>query len=345
MLNVNTRISIRAKGMLLAILAIFMNSTTADGSWGQRAPMLEANSEFAVAEVNGEIYILGGYPASRETQRTVQIYNIKADSWRFGPELPEPNNHGSASVVNGIIYLIGGQTEATSNPDTGGFLNSLYALDPAVGSWVAKSPMPTRRGGHVSTVFNGKIYVAGGRPPRGGDFAVYDPTTDSWETLPDFPSQSNHMAAATINQKIYVAGGRLGGNYSSGIIDNLAIYDPARRIWEAGTPMPRPRSGNNGIVAYGCFHVWGGESAEGMFADHDVYHPISKKWISLPPMPIPVHGVTGAAYVDGVIYIPGGGTEVGGSSGSRLNQTYTPKMKCDWQSVYPPVPNQASNQH
>jgi len=315
--------------LFLTGLALSLNTAVAAGTWEQRAQMLEANSEFAVAEVNGEIYILGGYPASRITQTTVQIYNTKNDSWRLGPELPEPNNHGAAAVVDGIIYLIGGQTEATSNPDSAGFLNSVYALDPAVGTWVAKSPMPTSRGGHVATVVDGKIYVAGGRPPRGADFSAYDPATDSWEILPDFPSQSNHMAAATINGKVYVAGGRLGGNFSSGIIDGLAIYDPLTRIWSQGVPMPRPRSGNNGILAFGCFHVWGGESADGMFADHDVYNPVNQTWISLSPMPIPVHGVTGAAFVDGVIYIPGGGTEVGGTSGSLYNQAYTPDIRCE----------------
>ena len=42
----------------------------------------------------------------------------------------------------------------------------------------------------------GKIYVVGGRPPRGHDFAVYDPKADRWETLPDLPSQRNHIAAS-----------------------------------------------------------------------------------------------------------------------------------------------------
>ena len=45
-------------------------------------------------------------------------------------------------------------------------------------------------------------------------------------------------------------------------------------------------------------------------------------------MPLPVHGVTGAAFDDGVIRIPGGGNKAGGSSGTLLNQTYMPDMDC-----------------
>jgi hypothetical protein len=45
-------------------------------------------------------------------------------------------------------------------------------------------------------------------------------------------------------------------------------------------------------------------------------------------MPIPVHGVTGAAFLNGLIYLPGGGTSIGGSSGSTHHQVYRPNMAC-----------------
>jgi hypothetical protein len=37
-------------------------------------------------------------------------------------------------------------------------------------------------------------------------------------------------------------------------------------------------------------------------------------------MPIPVHGVYGSAFVDGVIWASGGGTNIGGNHGSSHNQ-------------------------
>src|SRR5215207_5028439 len=79
------------------------------GEWAQRAGLLVANSEYALAESNGKIYVMGGYPASRVTSRTVQVYDIASDRWQLGPELPQPNNHGMAAAVNAKIYLLGGQ--------------------------------------------------------------------------------------------------------------------------------------------------------------------------------------------------------------------------------------------
>jgi hypothetical protein len=164
--------------------------TPADrGEWGTRAGLLVANSEFALAESNGKIYVMGGYPASRLTSRTVQIYDIASDRWELGPELPQPNNHGMAAAVNGKVYLIGGQT--TDDQQGATAVDMVYELDPARGTWVGKARMPTARSGGVAVVQGGKIYVAGGRVPRGHDFAVYDPAADQWEVLPNLPCQRN----------------------------------------------------------------------------------------------------------------------------------------------------------
>ncbi|HEX2167415.1 MAG TPA: carboxypeptidase regulatory-like domain-containing protein [Longimicrobiales bacterium] len=73
------------------------------GEWGMRAPLLVANSEYALAESNGRIYVMGGYPSSRVTSRAVQVYDIASNTWQLGPDLPQPNNHGMAAAVNGRI--------------------------------------------------------------------------------------------------------------------------------------------------------------------------------------------------------------------------------------------------
>jgi N-acetylneuraminic acid mutarotase len=144
---------------------------------GVRTELIAPNSELALAESNGKLYLLGGYPSSRQAVRTVQIYDIATDRWQPGPQLPELNNHGMAAAVNGKIYLIGGQTLADGDL----FVDTVHELDPAKGAWAEKARLPTARNAGVAVVLDGKIYVAGGRPPRGNDFAVYAPKTDRWE--------------------------------------------------------------------------------------------------------------------------------------------------------------------
>lgn len=297
------------------------------GQWSQKAPLIEANSEFTLASTGGKIYVLGGYPAGRVSVKTVQIYDIAADRWTRGPDLPEVNNHGIAAAHDGVVYLFGGQTD----PNTA-YVDTVYALDTKQGAaaqWVQKATMPTKRSAGAAVVYQDKIYVVSGRPPRGHDFAVYDPKTDKWETLPDLPSQRNHIAAEVIAGKIHVFGGRLGGGFQSDKTAAHEIYDPATKRWTVGAPMLKPRSGINSTIAYGCVHVWGGEEQAGVFPDHDYYDPRADKWTKLPDMALPIHGVTGATFANGLIYVTGGGDKVGGSSGTLLNQVYRPDVKCE----------------
>ena len=300
------------------------------GGYGRRADLPLANSEMAVAELDGKIYVLGGYPSSRVPQASVQIYDPRTNQWSMAAPLPVAMHHPVVSGVNGKLYSFGGQLTSGDTPRT-------LAYDPALNSWADLAAMPTARGAGASAVVGDKVYIAGGRPPGENAFEVYDIPSNTWAVLPDLPPaypNRNHIAAAAIDGKVYVAGGRYnGGSFSDPITDSLDMYDPAMGTWTPRTRMLRPRGGVNGIAAYGCFFVWGGEGAanepNNVFPDHDVYNPKTDQWAALARLPTPIHGVTGAAFVDGIIYIPGGGTSQGGSSGSTIFQVYRPDRRCD----------------
>jgi N-acetylneuraminic acid mutarotase len=279
----------------------------------------------AVAELGGKIYVLGGYPANRVTVTTVQVYDVATDSWTLGPPLPGPVNHTTAVSANGKLYVLGGQSSAAGG---GPFVDSVFELDPALGEWVLKAPMPRARGGGAAAVVDGLIYMVGGRPPHGQDFAVYDPTADTWTVLPDLPTGRNHIAAGAIEGKIYVVGGRFGSGFSSDMTDLVEVFDPAASSWSTEAPMPTIRGGINAAVMNGCLHIFGGEGANGMFNQHEVYDPVTDTWLSLPPMATAVHGVTGSAVIGEWIYLPGGGTAVGGSSGSTIHQLVRTEIVC-----------------
>jgi N-acetylneuraminic acid mutarotase len=287
--------------------------------WATRGNLLQPNSEMAVAQLGQKIYVLGGYPASRITVTTVQVYDAVLDTWQLTTSLPIPLNHAMAATANGKIYVIGGQTNADNS---GSFVKSVFEFDPATTNWSARAPMPTARSAGAAAVIGSLIYVAGGRPPQGQDFAVYDASINQWTTLTNLPTGRNHLAAAAIGGKIYVAGGRLGAGFTSLMTDVLEIFDPAVGSWISKAPMRQPRGGINGIAVNGLFFVFGGEGPDGVFADNDVYAPANDRWYRLEPLPVPVHGVTGAAFFNGWIHLPGGGTAQGGSSGAIIHQVF-----------------------
>lgn len=289
-------------------------------------------SELAIAEANRKIYLIGGYPSgASSTVTTVQVYDIDAQTWGFAMDHPMALHHPVAVGVDGLVYTLGGQT---SGSDT----NRSFVYDPESDTWDELASMQVARGAGAAAVIGDRIYVVAGRPPAGNAFEVYDISDDSWTTLPSLPDtypDRNHLAAAAIGGKVYVAGGRYDGpSFNSPMTDSLDIYDPETSSWDTAARMLRPRGGVNGIAAYGCFYVWGGEgqgagTPQNVFPDHDVYDPTTDTWYPLDPLPTPIHGVTGSAFVDGLIFMPGGGIQQGGSSGSRIFQMYRPERRCE----------------
>jgi N-acetylneuraminic acid mutarotase len=140
-------------------------------------------------------------------------------------------------------------------------------------------------------VIDGKIYVAGGRPPGGSAFEVYDPKTDHWEKLPDLPTQRNHLAMSAVEGRIIVAGGRFQAGAMGERTDVVEIYDPATRRWTRGAPLPAPRGGITSAIHAGCMFVFGGEGenqgneAEGPDAGHRACSCAeSAKWLRNHPL-------------------------------------------------------------
>jgi N-acetylneuraminic acid mutarotase len=138
-----------------------------DSIWTQAAPLLEPYSEIAVTGLNDRIYVLGGYPSTRVYVDTVQVYDSATDRWDYTTPLPQPMHHTMVATVNGRLYAIGGEISRTGVADVGVYLDTVYAYDPASETWTQKASMPTPRSAGSADVIDGKIYVAGGRPPHG----------------------------------------------------------------------------------------------------------------------------------------------------------------------------------
>src|SRR5688500_4588643 len=253
------------------------------GAWSTLAPMLQPRSEMAIAQLGGRIYVIGGYPPGRIPSNVVQVYESATNSWSLGPSTPVPLHHSHAVTVNNRLFLIGGEFDGAGTGRPPVYLNTVYELDVAAGTWLPRSAMPTNRSGGGLGVIDGKIYVAGGRPPRGNDFAVYDPDADRWTVLPMLPTGRNHLAVDAIGDKLYVAGGRF-DDVGSPMTSALEIYDPSSGAWTTGAPMPTARGGVTGVAAAGCLYVIAGEGnlagPPGMFHEVEAYDPRTNTWQS-----------------------------------------------------------------
>ena len=112
----------------------------------------------STAEVNGKIYVLGGF-LNNTFQPTDAVYEFDpaTSNWTSKASMLKPRGAATAAVVNGLIYVIGG----VANP--GGVTNANDVFDPATNTWQSLAPMPSPREHLASAAIGSIIYVVGGR--------------------------------------------------------------------------------------------------------------------------------------------------------------------------------------
>ena len=281
------------------------------GIWTVLAAMPTPRGEVAAAELNGRIYVFGGFGAGATAN---EEYEIATDTWTARAPIPRGVDHPAAVALGGKLYLIGG-FDGNWGP-----VADVWAYDPEGDTWNQKASLPTPRGALGAAVVDGKIYAIGG-VGRSGDVEtteVYDPATDTWTGRSSMPTARDHIAVAVSRGKIYVAGGRL-GSFARNLDANQA-YDPETDSWAELAPLPTARSGNTAAATAGRVFVLGGEATGGTFDTNEAYDPGANTWATMPPMPTARHGL-GAVALGNRVYVLAGGPRVGGSQ-SGLNEVF-----------------------
>ena len=281
------------------------------GVWSRLADVPTPRSEVAVAELNGKIYVLGGFGAGATAN---EEYELATNTWRRRAPVPRGVDHAAAVAMDGTVYLLGGFDGRW------GAVDNVWAYDPIADAWSAKADLPTARGALGAAVVDGKIYAVGGQNGVGdvGTMEEYDPVADIWLDRSSMPTPRDHIAVAVSDRKIYVFGGRLGT-----FARNLAtteVYDSPSDTWKQLASLPTARSGIGAGTSQGWIYVFGGESVDGTFDANERYEPRVDGWEPAPAMPTARHGL-GVAVVGNRIYVLAGGRTPGGSS-SGLNEVF-----------------------
>jgi N-acetylneuraminic acid mutarotase len=256
--------------------------------WTRLKSMALASHHGALAELNGKIYVFGGFVLPKDGAPSWQPidnaweYDPAGDSWKALAPMPSKRGAAVAAAVGGKLYVIGG---ATTVPG---------AKEPGI--------LGTRPHSVVGTV------------------EEYDPATNTWRARSVMPTPRNHAAIGAVNGKIYVIGGRIGAAFITGSVNNLDIveeYDPATDSW--GMPrarMPTARSAVAYAVHNGRIYVAGGEYQDARLAAAyrvlEEYDPATNTWVNLPRMPLQRHGLAGAV-VGNRLHLVSGDVQSAGS--------------------------------
>jgi hypothetical protein len=170
--------------------SIFSYNTDAR-QWSLAGHMPAALRDFSAFQINGKVYIPGGYSAGNSTSN-LYIYDIEADTFLIGAAMPT-TLCGYASAVYGdsLIYLFGGIKDY-SLPPPGQTFNEVYIYNINSNIWSAGTPLPDNGtyGFSGSIVENTIVLVAGSDPtsPAALDKVYYgqinpaDPKDITWTT-------------------------------------------------------------------------------------------------------------------------------------------------------------------
>lgn len=172
----------------------------ATDAWTGIAPVPTPRGGFAVAAVDGKVYVMGGM-LSRPTHRwgwrdgdMVEEYNPKTNQWVRKANLLAPGHAFTAVTVGSRIYLLGG--------------HKLEVYDPAADSWTKAAPVPIFVAYFGAFESKGKIFVLPGMLATTWAMQEYDPSANAWRVLAAAPHSKRRLyAAASANAKVYTFGG------------------------------------------------------------------------------------------------------------------------------------------
>ncbi|PZC45477.1 MAG: N-acetylneuraminic acid mutarotase [Chloroflexi bacterium] len=256
-----------------------------NGAWQELAPLPIGREGGYATIIGGRIYVGHGNSVFGDDNFNY-VYNPVTDTWHDAASAPIPRAETTGVCAvdgdgQGKAYVVGGR-DHNANGGAGGVLNDLIAYNPVTNAWERKASMPTPRAGlGAATVPNwtssggDAIFAIGGRTgtgPHSGEkltvVEVYDVLNDTWiGTRAPLPIPMTDIYSTVYvpergeEGSIFVIGGF--GPNSDGFEDvspAVQIYDVASNTWNAGPPMPTPRSNllagicNNQIHAIGGFN-------------------------------------------------------------------------------------------
>jgi hypothetical protein len=175
----------------------------------------------------------------------------------------------------------------------------------------------------LTTLPNGRIYVAGGQSPGSSpqiydQVELFDPQTQSFSPSPiPLPEPRTHHTATLLADGNVLL---LGGIGSTGVLASGRIFQPASGTYKPMPPMSSPRAMHTAtLLADGRVHVAGGSaqftishpigqplSFTTSVPTSEIYDPVSNTWTSGPNLPKGLTTHQASLLGDGRVLITGG---------------------------------------
>ena len=204
-------------------------------TWSSGPNLPEPRCDYALAEVNGRLYLFGGRTESdpESSSKSVWSYRFGEEGWREEAELPFARSGMSAAVIGEEIHLLGGR-DIDGEPQSNHWIFDTRGEGKFVQG--AGTELPSPRADHVSAGISllGRIYLVGGTEDREDAVVLrldLDMAEDerAWEEHAEIdgnrPRFDLAMAQRNEGREIWISGGR---NLAGERMNNTRFFHPLR---------------------------------------------------------------------------------------------------------------------
>ncbi|MGD1838545.1 MAG: Kelch repeat-containing protein [Nitrososphaeraceae archaeon] len=289
---------------LLMLLSMGYTEVSAQefNGWRERTNMPTARGYVKAIELNGKIYVMGGWDGNK-TIKTVEQYDPVTDRWTTKENMTTVRSAYGAVAVDDKIYVFGGRK------DNNVFISTVEEYNTITDTWTTKADMPIATSDLMVAEFNGKIYLFGGYTESSNLSTVYeyDPQMDTWTSKTNMPTARYGGEAQVVDGKIYVIGGRIITDFTSRKYKDFGTveeYDPVSDKWSTKTNMPTARCAGASAVLNDNIYFVGGYNGD-TFSKVEKYNVDTDTWTSEKSLLASKYYI-GAAVLNGRIYVLGG---------------------------------------
>ncbi|MBI4265749.1 MAG: Ig-like domain repeat protein, partial [Acidobacteria bacterium] len=335
----------RARLLTLGLLltTAFVQNGAVQGTWTAKAAMPTPRQFPAAGVVDGRLYVASGndnqWHGAWFRVATLEIYDPVLDSWSTGASIPIPLYAAGSGAIGNKLYVAGGQPWPQVSGENIN-IKKLQIYDATTNQWSEGVSMPAGVGGMASAVYDGKLYVAGGRNASNSaniaNLYIYDSSTQTWRAGASMSTARQGAGAAFLDGRMYVVGGHNGS-----VLATVEAYDPSAGplgsdglllgAWTTKAPLQTARWGVTAAVVDGTLYAVGGKDASANLAVVEVYDPTAGPlgsdglpigaWTVVDPMPA-AHFMAAADVIDDVLYVAGGQTT--GDAFTGANHAFAP---------------------
>lgn len=177
------------------------------------------------------VFVAGGFSETGTGLDTLQIYDIRTNTWTVGTPMPDGRGGNAGGIIDGRLYSLGGTGEFKfTEPEP----RAAYAYDFSAETWTVLNTGPGIDPDHTASaaVLNDTVYVCTASPAADPDFYAFSPENQgTWQLLAPPPATltngSLQLVAMTPETKLLAFGGTDNGTPTG----TTCTYDPAMDRW------------------------------------------------------------------------------------------------------------------